>query len=79
MTKICPTCGVVTSNLRKHKKRNRCARQHIRKKIKEVLEMTKGYENFPIPKPPDDFPDDDEEEEEEDLIPTWHGEKNEDS
>lgn len=29
--KVCPKCGVVVSNLRKHKARNRCQVQHIRK------------------------------------------------
>ncbi len=79
MPKVCDVCGVATSNLRKHKRRNRCRKQHIRKKVKDILQMTKGYEHFPIPKPPPDFPDDEEDEEDdEDLIPTYKGEENED-
>lgn len=33
--KVCPECGVVVSNLRKHKARNRCKVQHIRKDIRK--------------------------------------------
>ena len=35
--KICPICGIVVSNLRKHKARNRCDKQHIRLKDKREV------------------------------------------
>ena len=80
MPKVCKDCGVVVNNMRKHKRRNRCARQHIRKKVKEVLKMTEGYENFPIPKPRPYNPEEDvDEDDEEDLIPIYKDVEDEDS
>lgn len=85
LPKICPRCGVVVNNLYKHKKRDRCRRQHIRKKTKEILKMTEPYKNFKtqnIPEPPpSDFPEESEEpdlDDEEYMIPTYRGEKKKD-
>jgi len=86
MAKVCPDCGVVVGNIRKHKARNRCTKQHIRKEIKETLKMTEPYKNYNIPEPyPKDFPEEPEEpdiDDEEYMIPTYRGvkeNKNEDS
>ena len=34
---VCPDCGVPVSNLRKHRERQRCAMQHLRKSIRNIL------------------------------------------
>jgi len=83
MPKVCPVCGTIVSNLRKHLSRGRCSKQHIRKKKDKEMKQPemKGYEHFPIPRPEPDIPqpDEDDDEEEEDLIPTYKGEENEKS
>lgn len=35
--KICPKCGILVSNLRRHRERNRCDLQHIRKTDKQLI------------------------------------------
>lgn len=39
--KVCPKCGIVVSNLRKHKSRNRCKVQHIRGWKKMAMKLAK--------------------------------------
>ena len=36
-SKVCPECGVLVSNLRKHKERGRCEVQHIRREDKQMM------------------------------------------
>lgn len=33
---VCGSCGIGVNNLGRHKSRNRCKEQHIRKKIKQL-------------------------------------------
>ena len=34
--KVCPECGVIVHNLRKHISRDRCKVQHIRKDVRDM-------------------------------------------
>lgn len=38
----CPECGIWVSNLRKHKKRNRCRRQHLRDEFRRASMPSKN-------------------------------------
>lgn len=43
MLKQCKICKVFTTNLRRHKARNRCERQHIRRHKKEEQKNARFY------------------------------------